>query len=119
MVRRVAPLLADVDLGPDQLVHADLAGNVLLDPMGAPVVIDVAPAWRPVLWAEAVCVLDAVTWLGAPLTSLGRWTVGAPRQAMLRALIFRAASDLLDDASARDASPYEPVLSVLARTAAT
>jgi hypothetical protein len=35
-----------------QLVHAELAGNVLLDARGAPVVIDVTPAWRPVQWAE-------------------------------------------------------------------
>lgn len=111
VVRRVVPLLADIDLGPDQLVHADLAGNVLLDAAGAPVVIDVSPAWRPVRWAEAVWVLDAVTWLGAPLTALGRWATGADRQAMLRALVFRALSD--------DPAPYEPVLSVLARTAAT
>jgi hypothetical protein len=34
-----------------QLVHAELAGNVLLDALGAPVVLDLVPAWRPARWA--------------------------------------------------------------------
>lgn len=66
---RLLGLLADArdssPLGPEQLVHGDLAGNVLLDPGGAPVVIDVAPYWRPALWAEAVVVLDCVVQWGA------------------------------------------------------
>ncbi len=45
--------------GPDQLVHAELHGNVLLDARGAPVVIDVTPAWRTVQWAEEACRRDA------------------------------------------------------------
>ena len=99
----VAELLAqldDTDLGPDQLVHADLAGNVLLDARGTPVVIDVAPYWRPALWAEAVCVLDAVLWHGADDAVLGHWVHGARRQAMLRAGLFRLLSD----------DPAEPTL---------
>ena len=32
---------------------------MLLDAAGIPLVIDVAAYWRPVLWAEAVTVLDA------------------------------------------------------------
>ncbi len=83
----------DTGLGADQLVHADLAGNVLLDQRGAPVVIDVAPSWRPVRWAEAVCVLDAVRGNDAPRAVLRSWTAGARRQAMLRAIAWRALSD--------------------------
>ena len=93
----VAELLAhrddDCDLGPDQLVHGDLAGNVLLDARGVPVVIDVAPYWRPALWAEAVCVLDAVRWHGADAAVMRRWVGGARRQAMVRAGLFRLLSD--------------------------
>ena len=92
----VAALVADLDptdLGREQLVHADLAGNVLLDATGVPFVIDFSPAWRSPLWAEAVCVLDAVLWLGAPLAALDDWRAGAPRQAMLRAALFRVLSD--------------------------
>ncbi|WP_114906951.1 aminoglycoside phosphotransferase [Ornithinimicrobium murale] len=81
------------DLGPGQLVHADLAGNVLLDATGLPVVIDVAPSWRPVLWAEAVLVLDAVLWQGADPAVLREWSAGDRRQAMLRAALFRVLSD--------------------------
>jgi hypothetical protein len=94
--------------GPSQLVHADLAGNVLLDEAGAPVVIDVAPAWRPVQWADAVCVLDSVLWMGAPRAALGGWARGPARDAMLRALIFRLLSDVEPDVEA-----YAEVLSEL------
>lgn len=85
--------LHDRDVGREHLVHADLAGNVLLDGAGTPFVIDLSPAWRSPLWAEAVCVLDAVLWLGAPNTALDAWRTGIERQAMLRAALFRVLSD--------------------------
>ncbi|CAM3522669.1 hypothetical protein [Nocardioides zeicaulis] len=81
------------DLGREQLVHRDLAGNVLLDASGIPFVIDFSPTWRSPLWAEAVCVLDAVLWLGAPPEALDEWTSGRARQAVLRAALFRVLSD--------------------------
>ena len=81
------------DLGREHLVHGDLASNVLLDAAGTPFVIDLSPAWRSPLWAEAVCVLDAVLWLGAPSTALDGWRTGVERQAMLRAALFRVLSD--------------------------
>ncbi|MDO9458378.1 MAG: hypothetical protein Q7T52_19965, partial [Nocardioides sp.] len=113
VVRGVARLLDDGatgDLGPDQLVHADLAGNVLIDGSGAPLVIDVAPCWRPVRWAEAVCVLDSVRSLGTPPDVLGAWTSGVPQQAMLRAIAFRALSDPAGSPG------YDDVLPVVAST---
>jgi uncharacterized protein (TIGR02569 family) len=109
LVRRLAALRDDTEIGPDQLVHADVAGNVLLDAAGAPVVIDVSPAWRPVRWAEAVCVLDAVLWLDAPAARLGDWTSGPDRQAMLRAALFRLLSDV-DPPLDRYESVLAPVL---------
>ncbi|MEO9325641.1 hypothetical protein ABFT23_19275 [Nocardioides sp. C4-1] len=109
VVRRAEALLDACDLGADQLVHADLAGNVLLDGYGAPVVIDVSPAWRPPLWAEAVAVLDSVLRLDAPRDELVRWSTGARRQAMLRAVVWRA---LVDQAEA----VYDDVLDVVAST---
>ncbi|KQV72082.1 hypothetical protein ASC64_20915 [Nocardioides sp. Root122] len=93
LVGRLVAGLEPVDLGREQLVHADLAGNVLLDATGVPLVIDLSPAWRSPLWAEAVCVLDAVLWLGAPIGALDGWRSGAERQAMLRAALFRVLSD--------------------------
>lgn len=86
--------LDDTHLGREQLVHADLAGNVLVDATGVPFVIDFSPAWRSPLWAEAVCVLDAVLWHGAPVAALDDWRHGAHREAMLRAAIFRVLSDV-------------------------
>ena len=98
-----AHLVADVLAGlapadrlddlPSQLVHADLAGNVLLDGSGAAVIVDVSPAWRPVRWAEAVCVLDAVAHGDAPRSVLAGWTSETERQLLLRALVFRLVSD--------------------------
>jgi uncharacterized protein (TIGR02569 family) len=93
VVRRAAALLDDTPLGPAQLVHADLAGHVLLDAAGSPVVVDVAPAWRPARWAEAVCVLDSVLWWDADEAVLADRRTGAERQAVLRALLFRAVGD--------------------------
>ncbi|HEV2797654.1 MAG TPA: hypothetical protein VGV65_08540 [Nocardioides sp.] len=93
LVDALAGQLDDTDLGREQLVHRDLAGNVLLDATGVPFVIDFSPAWRSPLWAEAVCVLDAVLWLGAPVVALDAWRTGAERQAMLRAALFRVLSD--------------------------
>lgn len=78
--------------GDDQLVHGDLAGNVLLDAAEVPVVIDVAPYWRPARWADAVCVLDLVMWAGADPVLLHDWS-GGSLQAMLRAALFRVLSD--------------------------
>ncbi|WP_374456767.1 hypothetical protein [Nocardioides sp.] len=93
LVGRLVAGLEPADLGREQLVHRDLAGNVLLDASGVPLVIDLSPTWRPPLWAEAVCVLDAVLWLGAPAGALDAWRSGTERQAMLRAVLFRVLSD--------------------------
>ncbi len=93
LVERLVAGLDDTDLGREHLVHADLAGNVLLDAAGTPFVIDLSPAWRSPLWAEAVCVLDAVLWLGTPMAALDDWRAGVARQAMLRAALFRVLSD--------------------------
>jgi len=103
LVARLVDGLDDTDLGREQLVHADLSGNVLLDATGVPFVIDFSPAWRSPLWAEAVCVLDAVLWLGAPAEALDDWRHGARRQAMLRAVLFRVLSDQPCDVARYDA----------------
>jgi hypothetical protein len=72
-----------------QLVHAELFGNVLLDGHGAPVVVDVVPAWRPARWAEAVCVVDAVAAGAAPDSVLNRWSTDAERELLAAAREFR------------------------------
>lgn len=93
LLRALADHRDDTTLGPDQLVHGDLAGNVLLDPDGAPVVIDVAPYRRPPLWAAATTVLDSVARLGADPGAMTDWVTGAAGQAMTRSAIFRLLSD--------------------------
>lgn len=101
LVRRLVEERVDVDLGPDQLVHGDLAGNVLLDASGTPVVIDVAPYWRPARWAEALCLLDAVARHGADGSVLDPWSTGVGRQAVVRAALFRLLADCLDGRGSR------------------
>ena len=83
----------DTDLGPAQLVHGELAGNILLDPHGAPIVIDLAPYWRPALWAEATAVLDGVVRGHADPFAMDEWVSGPRGQAMVRAAIFRVLGD--------------------------
>jgi uncharacterized protein (TIGR02569 family) len=83
--------------GPAQLVHGDLAGNVLFpvgEVGGAPVVIDFSPYWRPVGFAEAVVVVDGLLWYDAPDELIG-WGAADPdwAQLLLRALIFRLVAD--------------------------
>lgn len=89
-------------LGPDQLVHGDLARTVLLDAGGAPVVIDLSPYWRPALWAEAVVVLDSVLVLDADAAVMSEWVSGAAGQAMTRAALFRLLGDAPPDTGAHE-----------------
>lgn len=95
--RELLDLCTDEPLGRNQLVHGDLAGNVLLDADDVPVVIDFAPYWRPVSWSDAVTVLDLVMWSDADPHLMYEWIGGPHRQAMLRAGIFRVLSDLEPD----------------------
>lgn len=74
-------------LGADQLVHGDLAGNVLLMPGSPSAVIDVSPYWRPVAYAEGIVVADALVWGGAPPSLPDQ--VGVSTTAVARGLLFR------------------------------
>ena len=74
-------------LGPPQIVHADLTGNVLLSPVLPPAVIDISPYWRPPEYADGVVVADALCWHGAQASLLDQ--AGVPTAAVARALLFR------------------------------
>jgi hypothetical protein len=74
-------------LGGSQVVHGDLAGNVLLADGLPPAVIDVSPYWRPPALAEGVLVADALCWYGAEPTLLEDLDVSVP--AVARAMLFR------------------------------
>jgi uncharacterized protein (TIGR02569 family) len=49
-----------------QLIHGDMAGNILFDTDGrvAPGIIDQTPYWRPAEYAEAIIVADGLIWDG-------------------------------------------------------
>jgi uncharacterized protein (TIGR02569 family) len=107
----VSPLLARrraVDL-PSQLVHGDLHANVLFADPEPPVVIDVSPYWRPAGYADAVVVADAVAWAGAGEDLVERLLRGQGDQLLLRAVLFRVASD------PQQADAYGRVVSLLTR----
>lgn len=57
-------LWANVDDGvePARLIHADLAGNVFLDPNETPVVLDFTPAFRPVSFQSGIVIADTLLW---------------------------------------------------------
>ena len=50
---------------PAQLIHGDFGGNLLLDTLSAPAVIDFSPYWRPAGFATGIVVADAIVWEGA------------------------------------------------------
>ncbi|MCU1483609.1 MAG: aminoglycoside phosphotransferase [Actinomycetia bacterium] len=106
---QVQPLLErrrPVDL-PRQLVHGDLGGNVLFHDVLPPAVIDVSPFWRPVGYADAVVVADAVAWGGGGDELVERLLRDQGEQLLLRALLFRVA---VDD---REAEAYQRVTGLL------
>ena len=78
---------------PSQIVHGDLTGNVLFAGAAPPAIIDITPYWRPVDWASAIVVVDAIAWAGADLDLAHR---ASPywRQVLRRALMCRLAISL-------------------------
>jgi uncharacterized protein (TIGR02569 family) len=75
---------------PSQLVHGDLGGNVLFADGLPPAVIDFSPYWRPVGYAAAIVVADALVWEGADATIFdGVGDLAAFDQLLLRALVYR------------------------------
>ena len=102
----LAPCAPDDE--PRQLVHADLAGNVLLDPSGSAFVVDFSPAWRSVAWAEAVCVLDSVAFRGAHPLALASVRPDDLRRAVAFRVLSDADPDLPAYAAALEALLSEP-----------
>ena len=88
-----------LDERPAQVIHGDLAGNVLFPEARSPVVIDLSPYRRPVAFATAITVLDQVCWQGAPATRASR--VGAADLA--RAVVYRVVAAALHSSAAGEA----------------
>lgn len=75
-----------------QVVHGDLFGNVLFAGTEPPGIVDFTPYWRPMGWAAAVVVVDALAWGGADDGLPQRWAhLPEWPQCLLRALLFRVA----------------------------
>ncbi len=94
--RRVPPVLADhvarleaalAPLGPAQVVHGDLTGNVLSAPRKQPAVLDISPYWRAPAYAEGIIVADALCWHAAAPELHEQ--LGVPLPAVARGLLFR------------------------------
>jgi uncharacterized protein (TIGR02569 family) len=81
---------------PSQVIHTDLASNTLVADGLPPAVIDFSPGYRPVRYASAIVVADALVWHGAKedVVELIEPTHGGV-QHLLRALVFRLVSDKL------------------------
>ncbi len=77
-----------------QLVHCDLAGNVLFHPDEPPAVIDLSLYWRPPAYAEAMVVVDALLWYGAGDDVVHLIEHSDAHQLLRRALAFRRACEL-------------------------
>lgn len=88
--KRVADVLrAHVgdDAAPNQLIHADLAGNVFTDPLGRPVVLDFTPAIRPVGFQAGVVIADSLLW--GDQNPAHAVLLGGDMSNLARALLFR------------------------------
>ena len=94
-VRRLLAVLRPVDL-PNQLIHADLAGNVLFAHGMPPAVIDFSPLERPAGWPLAIAAVDALQWRQARPEVLGQ-LAGEPEfdQLLARALIYRQITEIV------------------------
>jgi uncharacterized protein (TIGR02569 family) len=103
---------------PHQLIHGDLAGNVLFAAERAPAVIDFSPSRRPAGYALAVAAVDLLAWHGAPAGILGE-LAGEDEidQLLLRALRWRLITESLGrpDPESRRAvrRANEPVVDLL------
>jgi uncharacterized protein (TIGR02569 family) len=87
--RRPVPLAA-------QLVHGDLAGNVLFADGAPAAVIDFSPYWRPAGLALAVAAVDVLTWDGASPAILDELD-GEPGidQLLIRAHLGRLVTEII------------------------
>ena len=83
------PLRAD-----SQIIHGDLAGNVLFGEGLSPAVIDFSPYWRPPAYTSAVVIGDAIVSEGAGTDLVSALEGGQDRgQYFVRAILFRAIVD--------------------------
>ena len=94
-VRLLLAALRPVDL-PDQLIHADLAGNVLFADGVPPAVIDFSPLYRPAGLPLAIVAVDALMWHRARPEVLGQLASEQELDQLLaRALVYRLVTEVV------------------------
>ena len=121
-VRRLLAALRPVDL-PDQLIHADLSGNVLFTDGMPPAVIDFSPLDRPAGLPLAIAAVDALQWGHARPEVLDQLDDERELDQLLaRALIYRQITEIVRragtagiDIAARTGQPVTDL--ILARVA--
>jgi uncharacterized protein (TIGR02569 family) len=99
-VRRLLAALRPVNL-PDQLIHADLTGNVLFADGLPPAVIDFSPLERPAGLPLAIVAVDALLWQQARPEALDQ-LAAEPEidQLLARALVFRLVTEIIKNEDA-------------------
>lgn len=96
-----------------QIIHGDLLGNVMFEQGRPPVIIDWAPYWRPIGFADAIVLADAACWHGLDPADMIRIAEArnVGRQFLIRALAFRVATfELLGLWDDRMQSQHAPVI---------
>ena len=89
VIARLRRHLAPVSSAP-QVIHGDILPNVLVADRSPPAVIDWPPYFRPVGFANAIAITDAVTFRAARPSLLDEWATGDDwRQLLIRALLYR------------------------------
>jgi uncharacterized protein (TIGR02569 family) len=87
------------DFVKSQLIHADLAGNILFsdEPRLTPAIIDLTFYWKPVEYAEAIVVADGLTWCDESFDLLEFYGTDELRRHMLvKALYWRCLTWAID-----------------------
>jgi uncharacterized protein (TIGR02569 family) len=100
-----------------QLIHGDLTENVLFTKGQPPAIIDFSPYWRPVGFASAIVVADAVCWRKADPEKLLSYVADIKYfpQLLIRALIFRMVTTLAFSQGKSDLRGYAPGISLAKR----
>ena len=84
-----------------QIIHADLAGNILFDDFENPFIIDFSPDYKPAIYAEVLLVTDSIAWHNESLLSFEEIICDRhiKTQLILRAVIFRLCVPLFFDSN--------------------
>ncbi len=121
LINKVRRHLVAVDLR-EEIIHGDMAGNILFEESMPPAVIDITLYWRPINYAKALLIVDAVTWEGADpsIYNLVRYNAAMDQltlRAALRRIIEQAehnkTSDKDQKAALSEAKKYYKTLQTL------